>query len=305
MNKITIVGAGGVGAQTAFYAGLNDLGEIVLVDVVEGLAQGRALDIQQAMALAGSDAKLIGTNDYSLTKDSDIIVITAGLARKPGMSRDDLREINMKIVTEVVKRSVEQSPDAIIIVVTNPLDAMVKLAYKVSGFPKQRVIGMAGVLDSARFKSFLAQESGASVRDVEAMVLGGHGDTMVPLAEHCRIKGKPARDVLSEEKVCEIVERVKNGGAEIVGMLKTGSAIFAPALSVVTMIGSILLDKKQVLPCSVLLEGEYGTHDLFIGVPAVLGRKGVEDIIEFKSAENEREAFRRSVEHISHLVENI
>jgi malate dehydrogenase len=305
MSKITIVGAGGVGGQTAFYAGLKNIEEIVLVDISEGLAKGRALDIQQAMSLAGSDSKLKGTADYADTKGSDIIVITAGLPRKPGMSRDDLVEVNMKIVGEVVEKAVQYSPDAILIVVTNPLDAMVKLAYKRSGFPKERVIGMAGVLDSARFKCFLSCASGASVRDVEAMVLGGHGDSMVPLAGHCTVKGRPACETISEEKLDAIVDRVRNGGAEIVGLLKTGSAIFAPALSIITMVQSILLDKKHVLPCSVLLNGEYGTSDLFIGVPAVLGRKGVEGIVELDSTAEEKESFKKSVEHISHLVEKI
>lgn len=303
--KITVVGAGNVGAQTAFYAALRNLGDIVLVDVVEGLPQGKALDILESMPLVGNDISVIGSNSYEETKNSDIAVVTAGIARKPGMSRDDLIQINAKIMSSIVPELVKFSPNCILIIVSNPLDAMVTLAHKLSGFPRNRVIGMAGVLDSTRFRTFIAKELNVPVNDVNAMVLGGHGDSMVPIINNCTVGGKPITECMPKEKVEAIIERTKNGGGEIVALLKTGSAFFAPGVSVVEMVESIIHDKKNVLPCSVLLEGEYGVHGLFIGVPVRLGRKGAEEIVELNLSEQEKEAFNKSVEHVKSLVEKV
>ncbi len=305
MPKISIVGAGNVGAQVAFYGALRELGDIVLIDIVDGLPQGKALDIQEAMPLIGSDNKVIGTNDYEDTKDSDVVVITAGVARKPGMDRSDLIEINSKIMKSVVKEVVKHSPNCILVIVSNPLDAMVYLAYKESGFPKQRVIGMAGVLDSTRFRTFVAMETGASVKDIQAMVLGGHGNLMVPLAEHCTVKGKPIKEIMPESEVEEIVQRTRDGGAEIVGLLKTGSAFFAPGVSVIEMVESIIKDLKKVLPCAAYLEGEYGSEAVFVGVPVKLGRNGVEEIIELELSDKEKEAFDKSVAHVKELTRKL
>ncbi|MFC1742136.1 malate dehydrogenase [Nanoarchaeota archaeon] len=303
--KITIVGAGNVGSQVAFYSALRELGEIVLVDVVEGLPQGKALDMLQAMPVVGSNVKIVGTNDYGDTAGSDVVVVTAGIARKPGMSRDDLVAINANIMKAIIPDVVKHSPESILIMVTNPLDAMVRLAYDLSGFPKNRVIGMAGVLDSARFRAFLAQELNADVNDVEAMVLGGHGDLMVPLVGHCKVGGKPIKELLPQEKIDAIVGRVKNGGAEIVGLLKTGSAFFAPGVSIADMIDSIFNDRKRVLPCSVLLEGEYGVDGFFVGVPVVLGKGGAEKVVEMELSGEEKAAFGKSVEHVRELVKKL
>ena len=299
MAKITIVGAGNVGSQAAFYAAIKEVAEeIVLIDIIEGVPQGKALDILESMPLAGSNAKIKGSNDYSDTADSDIVVITAGLPRKPGMSRDDLIEINSKIIKAVVLDVVKYSPNCILIVVTNPLDTMVKLAYELSGFSKQRVMGMAGVLDTARFRTFIAKELNADVRKVEALVLGSHGDLMVPLVKHCKVDGKPIDELLSKEKIAEIVERVRNGGLEIVQLLKTGSAFFAPGLAITEMVESILKDQNKILPCSVLLEGEYGVNGTFVGVPVKLGKKGVEEVIEVDLSSEEKEAFEKSVKSV-------
>lgn len=297
-SKITVIGAGNVGSQTVFYAALKNLGDIVLIDMVPGLAEGKALDILESMPVAGIDSKIVGGTDYSLTKDSDIVVITAGVARKPGMTRDDLVNINSGIIKSVMTEVVKTSPNCILIVVTNPLDNMVKLAYELSGFPTNRVIGMAGVLDSARFKTFIAMETGASVKDIEAMVLGGHGDSMVPVLNSCTVKNVPLSQILSKEKLDAIILRTKNGGGEIVNLLKTGSAFFAPALSVVEMIEAILGDTKKVLPCSVLLSGEYGETGAFAGVPVTLGRSGAEKIMEIPLSEEEKIAFKKSVGQI-------
>jgi len=306
MSKVTLVGAGGVGSQIAAYLALkNCADEIVLVDIVEGVPQGKALDLQQSCALTNSNVKIIGSNDYAPTKDSDVVVITAGLPRKPGMSRDDLVEVNSKIITAVISEVIKYSPNSILILVTNPLDAMVKLAYQLSGFQKHRVMGMAGVLDSSRFKTLLALESGAKMENVEAMVLGGHGDSMVPVISNCKINGTPITKIISAEKISQIVEKTRNGGAEIINLLKNGSTIFAPALSIAEMVDTILTDNKKILPCSVLLEGEYGINDLFIGVPVRLGRNGVEEIIELKLTEDEKEAFQKSVQHIQQLTAKI
>ncbi|HLC65940.1 MAG TPA: malate dehydrogenase [Candidatus Nanoarchaeia archaeon] len=303
--KITVVGAGNVGAQTAFYAALRNLGDIVLVDVVEGLPQGKALDILESMPLVGNDINVIGSNSYEETKNSDIAVVTAGIARKPGMSRDDLIQINANIMKSIIPEIVKFSPNCILIIVSNPLDAMVTLAHKLSGFPRNRVIGMAGVLDSTRFRTFIAKELNVSVKDVNAMVLGGHGDSMVPIINNCTVRGKPITECMPKEKVEAIVERTKNGGGEIVTLLKTGSAFFAPGVSIVEMVEAILHDSKKVLPCAALLEGEYGVHGLFIGVPVRLGRKGVEEVVELNLSEQEKEAFLKSVEHVKSLVEKV
>lgn len=296
--KISIIGAGNVGSQTAFYAALKNLGDVVLIDNVPGLAEGKALDIQESMPVAGNDSQIAGGTDYSLTEDSDIVVVTAGVARKPGMSRDDLINVNAEIIKFVVQEVARYSPNCVLIIVTNPLDNMVKLAYEISGFPKNRVIGMAGVLDSARFKTFVAMETDTSVRDIEAMVLGGHGDLMVPALNSCVVKNVPVSQILSKEKLDAIITRTRNGGGEIVELLKTGSAFFAPALSIVEMLEAILFDTKKVLPCSVKIEGEYGESGVFVGVPVSLGRAGAERIIEIPLSEEERILFKKSAEHI-------
>lgn len=302
MGKISFVGAGNVGSQAAFYTALKQLGDIVLVDVVEGLAAGKALDLLEAMPIPQADVKITGGSDYSLTKDSDIVVITAGIARKPGMSRDDLIDTNAKIMQSIMPEIVKNSPKSILIIVSNPLDIMVHLSYKLSGFPKNRVIGMAGVLDSARFRTFVSLELGVSVSDVEAMVLGGHGDLMVPLVKYCTVGGKKITDLLTRDKLDAIVKRVRGGGGEIVNLLKTGSAFFAPGLSTVEMIEAILKDQKKTLPCSVLVEGEYGIDGIFIGVPVKLGRSGVEEIVELELDEEEKRALEKSAEHIREMV---
>ncbi len=302
MGKISFVGAGNVGSQAAFYTALKQLGDIVLVDVVEGLAAGKALDLLEAMPIARADVKITGGSDYSLTKDSDIVVITAGIARKPGMSRDDLIDTNAKIMQSIIPEIVKNSPEGILIIVSNPLDVMVQLSYKLCGFPKNRVLGMAGVLDSARFRTFVSLELGVSVSDVEAMVLGGHGDLMVPLVKYCTVKGEKITDLLSSDKLDAIVKRVRGGGGEIVSLLKTGSAFFAPGLSTVEMIESILKDQKKILPCSVLLEGEYGIDGIFIGVPVKLGQRGAEEIVELELDEEEKRALEKSAEHIRDMV---
>jgi malate dehydrogenase len=303
--KITIVGAGNVGSQAAFYSALKKLGDVVLIDVVEGMPQGKALDMLEAMPVAGSDISITGTNSYADTKGSDIVVITAGIARKPGMSRDDLIETNSNIMKAIIPEVIKHSPQSILIIVTNPLDAMVHQAYKLSGFPKERVMGMAGVLDSARFRTFIAMELDADPTTVEAMVLGGHGDLMVPVVGHCKVGGKPINTLLPKERIDAIVDRVRKGGAEIVGLLKTGSAFFAPGVSITEMCESILKDQKKTLPCSVLLEGEYGVNGFFVGVPAILGRNGVEKVVELDLTPEEKAAFDRSVEHVRELTSNL
>ncbi|MBA3823912.1 MAG: malate dehydrogenase [Ktedonobacterales bacterium] len=302
-KKITVVGAGNVGATLAQRVAERDYADVVLVDIVEGLPQGKALDLLEAGPVLGYDSNVIGTNSYEETADSSIVVITSGLARKPGMSRDDLVRANQKIVTDVTEQVVKQSPDTILIVVTNPLDAMVQLAYHVSKFPKGRVIGMAGVLDTARFRTFIAQEVGASVRDVQAYVMGGHGDTMVPLLSLTTVAGVPVTDLIPADRLASIVQRTRDGGAEIVNLLKTGSAFYAPSASVLAMVDSIMYDKKQILPCSVLLNGEYGIHDLFVGVPAKLGSGGVEQVVEVKLNDADRAALQRSANSVKELIE--
>ncbi|HZV49620.1 MAG TPA: malate dehydrogenase [Candidatus Dormibacteraeota bacterium] len=299
--KVTVVGAGMVGGTLAQRLAERDYAHVVLVDIVEGLPQGKALDITEAGPIYGYDSVVTGTNGYQETAGSDLVVITSGIARKPGMSRDDLLRTNAGIVREVTERVRETSPEAVLVVVSNPLDAMVTLAHRVSGFPKQRVVGMAGVLDSARYRTFIAMELGVSVEDVHGFVLGGHGDTMVPLPRYTNVAGIPLTQLLPADRIQAVVERTRNGGGEIVSLLKTGSAYAAPSASVVEMVDAILLDKKRVLPCAALLEGEYGIDGIFVGVPCVLGAGGVERILEIELTAEEQAALRRSAEAVREL----
>jgi malate dehydrogenase len=303
--KITVVGAGNVGASVAQYTVEKELGDVVLVDVIEGVPQGKSLDLAQAGPIHRYDSTLIGSNGYDETADSDIVVITAGLARKPGMTRDDLLFKNAEIVGGVVEKIVALSRNAILILVTNPLDAMVQLAWKKSGFPSKRVIGMAGILDSARFRQFIARELNVSVENVTAFVLGGHGDTMVPLPRYSTVAGIPITELLSKEKIDALVQRTANGGAEIVALLKTGSAYYAPAASAVEMVEAILKDKKKILPCAAHLEGQYGVNGLYVGVPVKLGRSGVEQVIEIKLTPDEQTAFKKSADAVRELVDKL
>lgn len=293
-NKITIVGAGFVGATAAHWCAAKELGDVVLVDVVEGMPQGKALDLLQAGPVEGYDLNIVGSNDYKDTANSDIVVITAGLPRKPGMTREDLVGVNAKIVRSVVENIVSYSPDSIIILVTNPLDTMLYLAKHVSGFPRERIIGQAGVLDSARMRAFISMELNVSVENIHAFVLGGHGDEMVPLPRYSTVAGIPITELLPPDRVAAIVERTRKGGGEIVSLLKQGSAFFAPSASTMKMVEAILKDRKQILPCSIYLEGEYGLHDICFGVPVKLGRKGAEQIIQIQLSEDEQAAMERS-----------
>ena len=301
--KVTVIGAGMVGGTTAQRLAERDYADVVLVDIVEGMPQGKALDITEAGPVYGYDSIVTGTNGYEETADSDLVVIPSGIARKPGMSRDDLLKTNAGIVREVTEKVKKTSPNAILIVVSNPLDAMVTLTHKVSGFPKERVIGMAGILDSARYRTFIAMELGVSVEDVHGFVLGGHGDTMVPLPRYTTVAGIPLPSLLAKDRVDAIVDRARNGGAEIVGLLKTGSAYYAPSASVVDMVDSILLDKKRVLPCAAYLEGEYGISGIFMGVPCVLGAKGVERVLEIDLTDEEKAAVNKSADSVRELWE--
>lgn len=303
--KIAIVGAGNVGASVAHWVIAKELGDVVLVDVVEGIPQGKALDLWQAGPVEGFDLRITGSNDYAVTEHSDVVVITAGLPRKPGMSRDDLLRTNAKIVGEVTENICKYSPRTILIVVSNPLDAMAYVAKKTSGFPRERVLGMAGVLDTARFKTFVAEAAGVSVEDVHGFVYGGHGDTMVPMTRYCSIAGVPLEKFLSAKKIDEIVDRTRNGGMEIVNYLKTGSAYYAPASSVVAMVESILRDKKRVLPCAVWLEGEYGLSNIFLGVLAKLGANGMEQVVELDLNEVERQALKKSADAVKNLMDTL
>jgi malate dehydrogenase len=303
--KITVVGAGNVGASVAQYAVEKELGDVVLVDVVEGIPQGKALDLAQAGPIHRYDATLIGANGYEETGDSDVVVITAGLARKPGMTRDDLLFKNAEIVGSVVEQIVARSRNAILVLVTNPLDAMVQLAWKKSGFPTQRVVGMAGVLDAARFRTFIAQELKVSVENVTAFVLGGHGDTMVPLPRYSTVAGIPITELIPKDKLDALVQRTAGGGAEIVALLKSGSAYYAPAASAVEMVEAILKDKKKILPCAAYLEGQYGVRGLYVGVPVKLGRAGVEQVIEIKLTPEEQAAFNKSAAAVRELVDKL
>jgi malate dehydrogenase len=301
-RKVTVIGAGNVGATTAQRILRTGLADVVLVDIVEGLPQGKALDLAEAGPVAGYDVKITGTNDYADTAGSKIIVVTSGLARQPGMSRDDLMAKNAGIVASVVKQSAAVSPDAIIIVVTNPLDAMCHVAMQASGFPRERVIGMAGVLDSARFRYFIAAEMDISVRDVRAFVLGGHGDTMVPLPRFSTVGGIPITELMSAERIAALVERTRNAGAEIVALLKTGSAYYAPAAAAVEMVEAILLDRRRILPCAAYLQGEYGYDGLFVGVPVVLGDGGMQKVIEISLTDDEKAALDYSAAAVRELV---
>jgi malate dehydrogenase len=301
-KKITVVGAGNVGATTAHWLVSKELGDVVLVDIVEGMPQGKALDLAQAGPIEGYDCRLIGTNGYKETENSDIVVITSGIARKPGMSRDDLLNTNAGIVGSVTDEIARTSPNAIIIVVSNPLDAMAQVAFKRSGFPRNRVIGMAGVLDSARMRTFLAEALNVSVENVTAFVLGGHGDTMVPLPRYSTCAGIPVTELLAKDVLDKIVARTAGGGAEIVSLLKTGSAYYAPSSAAVEMVESIIKDKKKILPCAVHLEGEYGINGLFVGVPVKLGSNGVEEIIQINLTTEERAALQKSAAAVQELV---
>ena len=305
-KKATVVGAGNVGATAAMRLAEKDLADVILVDIIEGVPAGKALDLTEAAPIEKHDAKLTGiTGDYGEAKDSDIVIITAGIPRKPGMSRDDLLSTNMGIMGSVTKEIAAVSPNAILIIVSNPLDAMCHVAYEVSGFPKNRVLGMAGVLDSARFRAFISMELNVSVENTHAFVLGGHGDTMVPLPRYSTVAGIPITELMSPEKIEALVERTRTGGAEIVGLLKTGSAYYAPASAAVEMAEAILKDKKKILPCAAYLEGEYGINDLFIGVPVKLGENGIEEIIEIKLTDEEKEALNHSADAVRQLVEDM
>ncbi|MDP6070240.1 MAG: malate dehydrogenase [SAR202 cluster bacterium] len=302
-SKVTVVGAGNVGATTAQRVFDSGYADIVLVDIVEGLPQGKALDMLESGPVVASDATVIGTNGYEETANSDVVVITSGIARRPGMSRDDLLLTNMKIISSVVQEVAPKSPNGILLIVTNPLDAMAQQAFKVSGFPKNRVVGMAGILDTARFRSFLAEELDVSVESIEAYVLGGHGDTMVPVVGSTTVGGTPIAKLLSAERLDEIVKRTQDGGAEIVNLLKTGSAYYAPSAAVAQMVEAIIFDKKQVLPCTAYLEGEYGIDGLFVGVPIKLGANGVEEVIQFDLNETEAAALSNSAASVQELVD--
>jgi malate dehydrogenase len=300
---VTVIGAGNVGASVAQRVAEAGLADVTLVDIVEGLPQGKALDLAEAAPIVGHDMKISGTNDYADTAGSDVIVVTSGLPRTPGMSRDDLLAKNAGIVRSVVQQAAEHSPGAILIIVTNPLDAMCHVALEASAFSPERVIGMAGVLDSARFRSFIAQELGVSVASTHAFVLGGHGDTMVPLPRYSTAGGVPITELLDPERIEALVNRTRNGGAEVVALLKTGSAFYAPAASVAQMVDSILNDRNEVLPCAAYLQGQYGVDGLFVGVPVKLGRMGITQVIEIELSEDERTAFDRSTASVRELVD--
>jgi malate dehydrogenase len=303
--KVTVVGAGNVGGTAAQRLAEKNAYDVVLVDIAPGMPQGKALDMTQAGPVCGYDSRVIGTNGYDETAGSSVAIITSGIPRKPGMSRDELLATNAKIVTGVVKELLTRSPDIILILVTNPLDAMTYVAHKVSGLPKQRVMGMAGVLDSARFRSFIAAELNVPATDVQAMVLGGHGDTMVPLLKHTTVKGRPITELLTKDRLNALVKRTRDGGAEIVNLLKTGSAYYAPSASAVDMVEAILKDQKRVLPCAVKCDGEYGIDGLFVGVPAKLGRKGVEGIQQYELSPDEKTALAASARAVKELCDAV
>ena len=304
-KKVTVVGAGMVGGTTAHRLADKELCDVVLTDIIEGLPQGKGLDLAESAPIEGYDSRVLGTNDYKDTANSDIVVITAGIPRKPGMSRDDLLKTNYNIVKETTEKVVKYSPNSILIIVSNPLDAMAQTAYKASGFSKNRVLGMAGVLDSARMRTFIAEALDVSVENVTAFVLGGHVDTMVPLARYSTVAGIPLPDLMPKEKIDAIIKRTAQGGAEIVGLLKTGSAFYAPSAAIVEMVEAILKDKKKILPCAAYLEGEYGIKGLFVGVPVKLGARGIEQVIEIKLTPEERVALEKSAAAVKELVEII
>jgi malate dehydrogenase len=300
-KKVSIVGAGNVGATAAHWIAAKELADVVLIDVVEGIPQGKALDLLEAMPIEKRDVNVTGANDYAATANSDIVVITAGIPRKPGMSRDDLLHTNYKIMSDVVAKVIAESPEAILIIVSNPLDAMAQAAYKQSGFNRERVIGMAGILDSARFRTFIAEELKVSVENVTAFVLGGHGDTMVPLPRYSTVAGIPITELIPKDRLDAIVQRTRDGGAEIVKHLKTGSAYYAPSAAAVEMVEAILKDKKKIVPCAVYLQGEYGIEGYFIGVPCKLGAAGLEQIIEIKLTPEEDAALKKSADAVKEL----
>jgi len=301
-NKVSIVGAGMTGSTTAHWLAEREIADIVLVDVVEGMPQGKALDLLEAMPVIGKDVRIAGANDYQATEGSDIVVITAGLPRKPGMSRDDLLNANAQIIREATKNAIHYSPQAIFVVLTNPLDVMAYLTMKVAGVPPQRVVGQAGILDSARMRAFVAMELGVSVENIHCYVLGGHGDEMVPLTRHSNVAGVPLSEILPPDRLEAIVERTRKGGGEIVSLLKTGSAYYAPAIAVAQMVDAILKDKHLIVPAAAYLSGEYGLEDLFFGVPVQLGRSGVEKIIEYKLSADEMAAFHRSAQGVKENI---
>jgi malate dehydrogenase len=301
MKKITVVGSGNVGATAAHWIASKELADVVLIDILEGVPQGKGLDLLQAMPIEKRDSYVMGTNDYKDTAGSDIVIITAGIPRKPGMSRDDLLNTNYNIMKSVVGEVVKNSPNCILIIVSNPLDAMAQTAYKLSGFPRERVIGMAGVLDSARFRTFIADELKVSVENVTAFVLGGHGDTMVPLPRYSTVAGIPITELIAPERLAQLVQRTRDGGAEIVKYLKTGSAYYAPSAAAVEMAEAILKDKKKILPCAAYLQGEYGINGLYVGVPVKLGAKGMEQIIEIKLTAEEKAALDKSAAAVKEL----
>lgn len=304
-KKVSIVGAGNVGATAAHWIAAKELADVVLIDIVEGIPQGKALDLLEAMPIEKCDSHVRGTNDYADTANSDIVVITAGIPRKPGMSRDDLLNTNYKIMQDVVGKVVANSPNSILIVVSNPLDAMAQAAFKISKFNRERVIGMAGVLDSARFRAFIAEELKVSVENVTAFVLGGHGDTMVPLARYSTVAGIPITELMDKATLDRLIQRTRDGGAEIVKYLKTGSAYYAPSSAATEMVEAILKDKKKILPCAAYLQGEYGVNGLFVGVPCKLGARGLEQIIQIKLTDEEQAALKKSADAVQELVKVI
>jgi len=303
MKKISIIGAGNTGATAAHWLAERELADIVLLDVVEGMPQGKSLDLLQAMPIIGKDTEVVGTNDYAATQGSDIIIITAGIARKPGMSRDDLLKTNAEIVGKAAAETLKHSPDAIYIVLTNPLDTMAYLTMKTTRLPRERVIGQAGILDSARMRAFVAMETGVSVENIQCYVLGGHGDEMVPLTRHSNIAGIPLREYLPADKLEALVNRTRKGGGEIVNLLKTGSAYYAPSLACVQMAEAILKDKKLIVPCAAYMNGEYGLKDMYFGVPVMLGAKGMEKIIEYKFDADEKAMFEKSAASVKETHE--
>ena len=304
-TKVTVVGAGNVGATTAQRLAERGYADIVLLDIVEGLAEGKALDLYEASPVVGVDSALCGTTDYAATAGSEIVVITSGVARKPGMSRDDLLSINMKIVDDVTRKAIAASPDAILVVVSNPLDAMCHVAYDAAAIPAHRVIGMAGILDTARYRSFVAEALNVSVEDVHAYVLGGHGDTMVPLASFTTVAGIPVAELLPQDEIDSIIQRTRDGGSEIVNLLKTSSAFYAPSAAVAQMVDSIALNKRRILPCAALLEGQYGVDGLFIGVPVILGANGIERVLEISLTDDEQAALQHSANAVQGLVDDL
>jgi malate dehydrogenase len=304
-KKISIIGAGFVGATAAQWAAEKELGDVVLVDIIEGIPQGKALDLAEAGPIEGFDARVVGTNSYGETKDSDVVIITSGVPRKPGMSREDLLDVNKKIIESVVAQVVQQSPKAILILVTNPLDTMTYLAFKRSGLPRQRIVGMAGILDTARYRAFIAMELGVSVEDIQALILGGHGDEMVPLVRYTTVSGIPLTQLLPKEKIDRLVDRTRKGGGEIVNLLKTGSAFYAPSAAAIQMAEAILKDKKRILPCCVYLDGEYGLRDICFGVPIKLGIEGMESVIEIELTPEEKALVTKSAESVKKSIADL